>query len=82
MVNAAQLVTPGMTEYQPDVEKTINSTKYGGDKRPFNNNEKRFQTIDHGVPGAGQYKLPDSCNVQESKFMHASVRSTVQKGLD
>jgi len=44
---------------------------------PFGVNTGRFITTDHGVPGAGTYKLPDSCNVKDSKFMHASMRSTV-----
>ena len=38
--------------------------------------------MDNGVPGAGTYKLPDSCNVKQSKYEHASMRSTVTKGLN
>jgi hypothetical protein len=36
----------------------------GGDKKPFGYNRKRFDPDDNGVPGAGTYKLPDSCVVK------------------
>jgi hypothetical protein len=54
-----------------------------GDKKPFGVNVKRFaEKDDNGVPGAGTYKLPDSCNLREGKVPHASMRSTVNKGLN
>lgn len=34
------------------------------------------------MPGAGTYKLAGSCNVKQSRHTHASMRSTVKKGLD
>ena len=54
-----------------------------GDKKPFGVNVKRFaEKDDNGVPGPGIYKLPDSCNLREGKVPHASMRSTVNKGLN
>lgn len=61
MLNKMMIDGPGPQDYIQDLSKT--SMKKGGDKMPFGVNALRFQTIDYGVPGAGQYKLPDSCQV-------------------
>ena len=45
-------------------------------------NRYRFDGDENGVPGAGQYKMPDSCQVKENNLNHASLRSKVTKGLD
>ena len=60
----------------------MNTGQVGGDKKPFGVNTTRFGNDDNGVPGAGTYKLPDSCRVREHRHTHASMRSTVTKGLD
>jgi hypothetical protein len=75
---------PGPSDYIPDITKDFDQNKVGGEKNPFGVNVKRFndKQLDNGVPGAGTYKLLDSCEVKESKFPHASMRSTVKKGLD
>lgn len=76
------LDNPGPSEYIPDQTKDLNTSRMGGETKPFGVNTMRFKTIDHQVPGAGTYKLPDSCKVREEKMPHASNRSTVEKGLD
>jgi hypothetical protein len=81
MLNPMMLTTPGPTEYIADQTKQP-VHKETGDKRPFGVTSSRFKTIDHGVPGAGSYKLPDSCSVKFPKYEHASMRSTVTKGLN
>ena len=53
-----------------------------GEKRPFGVNGGRFESDETCVPGAGTYKLPDSCQVKDPKYQLASYRSQVQKGLD
>ena len=74
---------PGPQDYIPDTTKDLDSKKQGGEKKPFGVNVKRFkQERDNGVPGAGTYTLPDSCQIKEQKFAHASMRSGVSKGLD
>ena len=45
-------------------------------------NGGRFESDETCVPGAGTYKLPDSCQVKDPKYQLASYRSQVQKGLD
>ena len=45
-------------------------------------NRYRFDGDENGVPGAGQYKMPDSCQLREGSLKHASLRSKVDKGLD
>jgi len=80
-MNRQHLENPGFTEYIPDVTNNLNSYRLSGEKRPFGVNTGRFLTVDNGVPGAGTYKLPDSCTVKQAKYEHASMRSTVTKGL-
>ena len=58
---------PGPQDYIPDLSKDLVAMKNGGDANPFGVNSLRFKTIDNGVPGAGQYKLPDSCQVKAPK---------------
>jgi len=41
----------------------------------------RFRKDDNGVPGPGNYKMPDSCNVKQSKHELASYRSNVSNGF-
>jgi hypothetical protein len=53
-----------------------------GDKRPFGVNRHRWDNDETPVPGAGTYKLPDSCQVKDPKYQLASYRSTVNKGID
>lgn len=71
---------PGPQDYLADLSKT--QMREGGDKKPFGVNTLRFVTIDNGVPGAGMYKLPDSCQVKQPKYQMASYRSKVEKGLN
>ena len=82
--NRHMLDLPGPSDYIPDITKDFDQNREAGDKKPFGVNVKRFEGkgLDNGVPGAGTYKLPDSCAVKESKFPHASMRSTVAKGLN
>lgn len=77
-----QIQNPSFLQYQPDFSKTSYNKKEEGTNKPFGVNEGRFRSIDHGVPGVGSYKLPDSCQVKQSKYEHASLRSTVPKGLN
>ena len=58
------LETPGHSEYVPDVTRDIGKNVKGGDKKPFGVNTTRFGSDETGVPGAGTYKLPDSCRVK------------------
>ena len=53
---------PGPQDYIPDLGMT--AMRHGGDKMPFGVNTLRFTVPDFGVPGAGTYKLPDSCVVK------------------
>lgn len=39
----------------------MTTKKDEGDKRPFGVNSIRFESDETFVPGAGTYKLPDSC---------------------
>ena len=50
---------------QKDQTKDLNTTKLGGDSKPFGVNTNRFVGDENGVPGAGSYKLPDSCTVKQ-----------------
>jgi hypothetical protein len=52
---------PGPQDYVPDLGKSLYTMKEGGDRKPFGVNTMRFGKDDNGVPGAGTYKLPDSC---------------------
>ena len=54
---------PGPSDYIPDITKDIDMNKDSGEKKPFGVNVKRFDTkvSENGVPGAGTYKLPNSC---------------------
>ena len=79
IMNSYMLDNPAPTEYQDEIKA---NPKFAGDKRPFLTNAGRFKTIDNGVPGAGTYKLPESCKVKDGKFEHASMRSTVPKGFN
>lgn len=45
-------------------------------------NRHRWDSDETPVPGAGTYKLPDSCQVKDPKYQLASYRSTVNKGID
>ena len=63
--NKNMIDMPGPQDYIADLGKTV--IKESGDKKPFGANTIRFATIDNGVPGAGTYKLPDSCQVKNSK---------------
>ena len=53
--------SPGPQDYVPIHAKS--TTRQAGDKMPFGVNTLRFTVPDFGVPGAGTYKLPDSCVV-------------------
>ena len=81
-LNRTLLENPGLAEYIPDVTNQLNTYRLSGEKRPFGVNTGRFLTTDNGVPGAGTYQLPDSCKVKQQKYEHASMRSTVTKGLN
>lgn len=76
------LETPGPSEYIGDITRDIGKNLAGGDKRPFNVNTNRFGSDENGIPGAGTYKLPDSCQVKQPKHTLASYKSTVEKGLN
>lgn len=73
--------SPGPQDYIPDLSKSLYNMKDGGDRKPFGVNTIRFGKDDNGVPGAGTYKLPDSCRVNNPKQELASYRSKVQNGL-
>ena len=72
---------PGPQDYIPDISMCHNQLKIGGDRKPFGVNTIRFGKDDNGVPGAGTYKLPDSCKVKQPKHELASYRSKVSNGL-
>lgn len=74
--------SPDCHKYQPDLNSTLDAQKFTGEKRPFGVNTSRFASVDLGIPGAGTYNLPDSCKIKDPKYLHASMRSTVTKGLD
>ena len=80
--NTHQLANPGPQDYIKDQTKDLNTSKAGGELKPFGVNTNRFGSDENGVPGAGTYRLPDSCTVKQGKHHHASMRSTVKKGLD
>jgi hypothetical protein len=61
MMNRQQIENPSFLQYCPDVTQTFNGKKDSGLSKPFGVNEGRFRSIDHGIPGAGTYKLDDSC---------------------
>lgn len=54
----------------------------GGEKKPFGYNRKRFDPDDNGVPGAGTYKLADSCVVKAPQVIMASYKSAIVRELD
>jgi hypothetical protein len=74
-INKYMIDAPGPQDYIPDLG--INAMKNGGDRKPFGVNTIRFGKDDNGVPGAGTYKLPDSCRVKQPKHELASYRSKV-----
>jgi hypothetical protein len=76
-VNKGMLFSPGPQDYIPDLSKSLYNMKDGGDRKPFGVNTIRFGKDDNGVPGAGTYKLPDSCQVRQPKQELASYRSKV-----
>jgi len=77
------LPNPGPQEYTANqAESKIAAKKEEGEKRPFGVNAGRFGSDETPVPGAGTYKLPDSCQVKDGKYQLASYRSKVEKGLD
>jgi hypothetical protein len=78
--NKMMIDGPGPQDYIPDLGKT--EAKEPGDKKPFGVNTKRFKQTENGVPGAGTYKMPDSCVVKAPKYQLASYRSKVEKGLN
>lgn len=80
-INKFMIDTPGPSEYIADVTKDIGSGRKGGEKRPFGVNTNRFGSDENGIPGAGTYKLPDSCQVRQPKHTLASYKSNVEKGL-
>jgi len=80
-LNSQILENPGPMDYIPDVSST-KIEKEGGERKPFGVNKIRFEKHGNGVPGAGTYKLPDSCQVRAPKQTLASYRSTVDKGLN
>ena len=82
IINKAQMANPGPQDYMADQANGNEKKAETGEKKPFGVNSQRFQGDEDGVPGAGTYKLPDSCNVKQKKHAMASYRSTVQKGLD
>jgi len=63
------LPNPGPQEYTANqAESKIAAKKEEGEKRPFGVNAGRFSGDETAVPGAGTYKLPDSCQVKDSKY--------------
>lgn len=74
---------PSCLDYMKDQTKSnFGSGVHDGERRPFGVNRHRFDPDDNGVPGAGTYKMPDSCQIKEPGYTHASCRSKVDKGLD
>ena len=77
------LNNPSCLDYIKDQARSnFGNEREDGERRPFGVNRHRFGGDDNGVPGAGTYKLPDSCQVKEPGYTHASTRSKVEKGLD
>ena len=60
-INKYMIDVPGPSEYIADITKDFGSARKGGEKRPFGVNTNRFGSDENGVPGAGTYKMPDSC---------------------
>lgn len=63
-VNKMMIDCPGPQEYMPDTKNIHYAPKRGGDTLPFGVNTIRFKKDDNGVPGPGNYKAADSCNVK------------------
>ena len=62
------LPNPGPQEYSTNhAESNIAAKKLEGDKRPFGVNTGRWDSDETAVPGAGTYKLPDSCQIKDPK---------------
>ena len=65
--NAGGLGLLGAGSMYPEVlRKHIQKCKKATNK-PFGVNRHRFDKDDNGIPGAGTYKLPDSCQVKQPK---------------
>jgi hypothetical protein len=75
MLNKQAIMNPSLEKYIPDVSLSISRPKKSGEDKPFGVNTMRFKCIDYQVPGAGTYKLPESCKIREPKYTHASIRS-------
>jgi hypothetical protein len=60
---------PGPQEYNVNqAESLIAAKKVEGEKRPFGVNTQRWDGDETIAPGAGTYKLPDSCQVKDAKY--------------
>lgn len=71
--NKHQLNNPSILDYAADASKSNYCKNVNdGERKPFGVNRHRFDGDDNGVPGAGNYVLPGSCNIREPGQVHAS----------